>query len=61
MKLKANVNSVVQRNLSVANLPHATKTFRECWFKEVSNTAKLLEFADDNWKQATVDAILLQT
>ena len=58
--LKARTNSVVQRNLLLANFPQGTKSF-DRWSKEISNAAKLIGYRDYDWKQAAVDAMLLQT
>ena len=58
--LKSRTNSVVQRNLLLANFPQGTKTFGR-WSKEITNAAKLIDYTNYDWKQATVDAILLQT
>jgi len=58
--LKTRTNSVVQRNLLLANFPQGTKSF-DRWSKEISNAAKLIDYADYDWKQAAVDAMLLQT
>ena len=53
-------NIVVQSNLLFANLPQSTRSF-EKWSKEISNAAKLIDFAGYNWKQAAVDEMILQT
>ena len=58
--LNSRTNKVVQRNMLLANHPQGTKSF-ERWSQEVSNAAKLIDYQDYNWKQATVDAIILQT
>ena len=58
--LRNRTNSIVQRNLLFANFPQGTKSF-ERWSKEVSNAAKLIDFRNYDWKQASVDAMLLQT
>ena len=58
--LQSQTNSVVQRNLLLANFPQGSKSF-EKWSKEITNAAKLINFEDYNWKQAAVDAMLLQT
>ena len=58
--LKSRTNSVVQRNLLLANFPQGSKTF-ERWSKEVSKAAKLIDYSNYGWKQAAVDVILLQT
>ena len=41
--LKARTNSVVQRNLLLANFPQGTKSF-DRWSKEISNAAKLIDY-----------------
>ena len=53
-------NKVVQRNLLLANFPQGNKSF-EKWSQEVANAAQLISYEQYDWKQATVDAILLQT
>ena len=58
--LTSRTNSVVQRNMLLANFPQGKKSF-EKWSQEVSNAAKLISYQDYNWKQAAVDAIILQT
>ena len=58
--LRNRTNSIVQRNLLFANFPQGTKSF-ERWSKEISNAAKLIDFRNYDWKQASVDAMLLQT
>ena len=40
--------------------PQGSKSF-DRWYKEVSNGAKIINYDNYDWKQATVDAILLQT
>ena len=54
------MDSVVQWNFLLANFPKGTKTFDQ-WSKEITNAAKLIDYTNYNWKQAAVDAILLQT
>ena len=51
---------MVQRNLLLANYPQRIKSF-ECWSKEISNAAKLINYENYDWKQAAVNAMLLQT
>ena len=58
--LKSRTNSVVQQNLLLASFPQGTKTF-DRWSKEITNAAKLIDYTKYNWKQAAVDATLLQT
>ena len=58
--LQGRKNNVVQRNLLLANYLQGTKSF-ECWSKEISNAAKLINYENYDWKQAAVDVILLQT
>ena len=58
--LSARTNKVVQRNLLLANHPQGTKTF-EKWSQQVASAAQLISYQNYDWKQATVDAILLQT
>ena len=57
--LKSRTNSVVQQNLLLASFPQGTKTF-DRWSKEITNAAKLIDYTNYNWKQAAVDATLLQ-
>ena len=58
--LQSRTNSVVQRNMLLTSHPQGTKSF-EKWSKEISDSAKLISYENYNWKQAAVDAILLQT
>ena len=58
--LSDRTNKVVQRNLLLADFPQGSKSF-EKWSQEISNTAKLISYDAYDWKQAAVDAILLQT
>ena len=58
--LSERTNEVVQRNLLLANFPQGSKSF-EKWSQEVANAARLISYENYDWKQATVDAILLQT
>ena len=53
-------NKVVQRNLLLADFPQGNKSF-EKWSQQISNAAQLIDYKDYDWKQAAVDAILLQT
>ena len=53
-------NQAVQRNMLISNFPQGSKTF-EKWSQEISNDAQLIDYLNYDWKQATVDAILLQT
>ena len=59
-QLTERTNKVVQRNMLLSNFPQGSKTF-EKWSQEVSDAAKLIDYENYNWKQAAVDAILLQT
>ena len=58
--LSDRTNKVVQRNLLLANYPQGNKSF-EKWSQEVANAAQLICYEQYDWKQATVDAIMLQT
>ena len=58
--LKARTNSAVQRNLLLTNFSQGKKSF-ERWSKEITNTAKLINYDNYDWKSASVDAMLLQT
>lgn len=40
--------------------PQDSKSF-ERWYQEVSNVARFIDYDHYEWKQATVDAIILQT
>ena len=42
------------------DFPQGNKSF-ERWSQEISTAAQLISYQDYDWKQATVDAILLQT
>ena len=59
-KLTERTNKVVQRNMLLSNFPQGSKSF-EKWSQEVSEAAKLIDYDNYNWKQAAVDAIILQT
>ena len=58
--LQGHTNNVVKRNLLLANYRQGTKSF-ESWSKEISNATKRINYENYDWKQAAVDAILLQT
>ena len=58
--LSDRTNSVGQRNLLLANFPQGKKSFKK-WSQEIANAAQLISYEQYGWKQATVDAILLQT
>ena len=58
--LRKRTNKVVQRNMLFTDFPQGTKSF-EKWSQEISTAAQLISYEAYNWKQATVDAILLQT
>jgi len=58
--LSSRTNKVVQRNILLSNFPQGSKSF-ERWSQDVTNAAKLIDYAHYDWKQATVDAIILQT
>ena len=59
-KLKERTNKIVQRNMLLSNYPQGTKSF-EKWSQEISEAAKLIDYDNYDWKQAAVDAMLLQT
>ena len=44
----------------LSNFSQGAKSF-ERWSQEISNTARLISYANYDWKQATVDAMILQT
>ena len=58
--LQKRTNKVVQRNMLFTDYPQGSKSF-EKWSQEISTAAQLISYADYDWRQATVDAILLQT
>ena len=58
--LRGRTNKVVQRNMLLTNFPQGSKSF-EKWSQEVSNAAQLIDYANYNWQQAAVDAMILQT
>ena len=58
--LTGRTNQVVQRNMLLSNHPQGSKTF-EKWSQEIANSAQLIDYTNYDWKQATVDAICLQT
>ena len=58
--LQNRTNKVVQRNMLFTDFPQGSKSF-ERWSQEISAAAQLISYTDYDWKQATVDAILLQT
>ena len=58
--LRKRTNKVVQRNMLFTHFSQGTKSF-EKWSQEISTAAQLISYDDYNWKQATVDAMLLQT
>ena len=58
--LLARTNKVVQRNSLLTRHPQGSKSF-ERWSVEISEAAKLVDFTQYDWKQAAVDAMILQT
>ena len=58
--LSARTNKVVQRNMLLTGFPQGTKSF-ERWTQHISEAAKSITYTGYDWKQAAVDAILLQT
>ena len=58
--LQACTNKVVQCNMLLSNFPQGAKLF-ERWSQEISNAARLISYDNDDWKQAAVDAMILQT
>ena len=44
----------------LSNFPQGKKSF-EKWSLQVSEAAKLIDYANYDWKQAAVDAMILQT
>ena len=58
--LSDRTNKIVQRNMLLSNFPQGSKSF-ERWSQEISEAAMLISYDNYDWKQATVDAILLQT
>ena len=58
--LSDRTNKIVQRNMLLSSYPQGSKSF-EKWSQEISNVAKLISYDNYDWKQAAVDAIILQT
>ena len=58
--LASRTNKVVQRNLLLTGFPQGSKSF-EPWTQDISEAAKSITYTGYDWKQAAVDAILLQT
>lgn len=59
-KLAEHTNKVVQHNMLVSDFSQGNKSF-EKWSLQVREAAKLINCDNCDWKQATVDAIILQT
>ena len=58
--LSERTNKVVQRNMLLTNFPQGSKSF-ERWTQEICEAANLIDYENYDWRQAAVDAILLQT
>ena len=58
--LQARTNKVIQRNMLLSNFPQGAKSF-ERWSQETNNAASLISYDNYDWKQAAVDAMILQT
>ena len=58
-KLMERTNNVVQRNMLLSNHPQGRKSF-EKWSQEISDAAQLISYNQYDWKQAAVDAMILQ-
>ena len=59
-QLGERTNKIVQRNILLSNFPQGSKSF-EKWSTEISEAAKLIDYTNYDWKQAAVDAMILQT
>ena len=59
-ELAKRTNQVVQRNMLLSNFPLGKKSF-DRWHQEITNAARLIDYTNYDWKQASIDAILLQT
>ena len=59
-KLEGRTNKVVQRNMLLSNHPQGTKSF-EKWSQQISEAASLIDYTNYDWKQAAVDAMMLQS
>ena len=59
-RLSERTNKIVQRNMLLSNFPQGDKSF-EKWSQQVSEAAKLIDYANYDWKQAAMDAMILQT
>ena len=59
-KLTECTNKVVQQNMLLTNFLHGAESFKK-WSLQVSEAAKLINYNNYDWKQAAVDAIILQT
>ena len=58
-KLSERTNKIVQRNILLSSFPQGSKSF-EKWSTEISEAAKLIDYTNYDWKQAAVDAMILQ-
>ena len=59
-KLSDRTNKIVQRNMLLSNFPQGDKSF-EKWSQQVSEAAKMIDYKNYDWRQAAVDAMILQT
>ena len=59
-KLSDRTNKIVQRNMLLSNFPQGDKSF-EKWSQQVSEAAKMIDYNNYDWRQAAVDAMILQT
>ena len=58
--LSKRTNKVVQRNMLLANFPQDSKCYKK-WSQEICNAAELIDYEGYDFRQAAIDAILLQT
>ena len=58
--LSKRTNKVVQRNMLLANFPQGSKSFEKS-SQEICNAAELIDYEGYDFRQAAIDAILLQT
>ena len=59
-KLNKRKNKIVQRNMLLSNFPQGDKSL-EKWSQQVGKAAKIIDYNNYDWRQAAVDAMILQT
>ena len=57
---QAYTNKIVQPNMLLSNFLQGEKSF-ERWSQEISNAVSLIIYDNYDWKQAAVNAMILQT